>query len=82
MDGTILDMTARRLIKWGLAEREAFLISQVATLAADASDDTVADLVIKVFIASKVAATEDCTVEYVGGQRRDDVRDTTQLRLK
>ena len=78
----ILNATAHRLIRWGMNEREALLISKFITLSPDATDAVVEDTVIRVLVAAAAAAGGDCTVELVSGERRDILPDNTQLRLK
>lgn len=71
LSGEILSETAQRLLKWGMTEREAYMLASVTTLAKDADDRTCERAVILALVGAKTAVDSVTEIEYVTGRRCD-----------
>jgi hypothetical protein len=80
--GETLSVTAQRLIKWGTSEREALALARVIRIGDDATDACVEHAVIDALVSIKQAADGFADIEYIGGHRRDILRDTLREPLR
>jgi hypothetical protein len=69
--GEIFSETAQRLIRWGMTEREAYMLARVVRLTADATDATCENAVILALIAASEAVRGRAEVTLVGGRHCD-----------
>ncbi len=77
-----LTRTEMLFFSYTLDEREAIALAQVCTLPDDASYAVIEDTVLKCLCAAlNYAGLDESGVEYVGGERRDLVRDAYQVRM-
>jgi hypothetical protein len=70
-----LTRTEMQFFSYTLDEREAVALATVRTLPADATYAQIEDTVLKCFTAALEYAGLKDSIEYVGGQRRDTLRD-------
>jgi acetyl-CoA acetyltransferase len=69
--GEIFSETAQRLLRWGMIEREAYMLARCVRLAADATDTACEDAVILALVAASEAVSGRADVTLVGGRRCD-----------
>ncbi len=79
-----LTRTEMQFFSYTLDEREAIALANVCTLPAEATYAQIEDAVLKCFTAALQYAGRKDSIEYVGGQRRDTLRDgyVARRRLK
>ena len=80
-EGELFQATEQRLIRYGCTEREALalanvVLSQIA-LETDTSDAVVEQAVVNALVSVKEAVDGAADIEYLGGQRRDTLREAT-----
>jgi hypothetical protein len=71
--GEIFSETAQRLLRWGMTEREAYMLARCVRLTADATDTACENAVILALVAASDAVNGRADVTLVVG-RRCDVR--------
>jgi hypothetical protein len=77
MAGEVMNETFHRLVRYGLTEGQATALARIVTLPRNASDAVVEIAVIAALVSVKQAVDGDAEVEYLGGQRRDTLRQRT-----
>jgi len=76
-----LTRTEMQFFSYTLDEREAIALANVCTLPAEATYAQIEDAVLKCFTAALEYAGLKDSIEYVGGQRRDTLREGYVARL-
>jgi len=77
----VLNRTEIQFLSWTHDEREAVALASVCTLPVNATFAEIEDAALKCLCAAMEYAGLEDTIEYVGGQRRDCLRDSNVARL-
>jgi hypothetical protein len=78
----LLTRTEMQFYSLTLDEREAVALAKVCPLPVDATYQQIEDAVLRCFTQALEASGLKDTIEYVGGQRRDHLRDKELARLR